>query len=287
LRRRAIRASCRADHAVLYAPVDIPLFAYVVREPGTLSTTLEFYAGTNNLGRGFDLGSAFLPPSPIYANFIASRCIARLGSVYCLVWTNPPPDSYTLSAMAKSTNSITGISLSRTSAPVSITIVTSKTNSNPIDVVSIVATDPLAIAGTNAWIWQGVTNTTPTWTNWPPPRWQWFTNWGPKNALFTVRCTGDASGAITVNYAIGGTASNGVDYAELPGYLSIPAGGAYGLIPIVPIDTGGTNYPRTVVLTLGPSTNNQVFQGSIDFIDPVGTSNSAGFYRAIPLANPP
>ena len=104
--------------------------------------------------------------------------------------------------------------------------------------MSIVATDPIAIAGTNAYVWRGVTNATPSWTNWSSATFQWFTNWGPKNALFTVRRFGDVSSNLNVNYSIGGTASNGVDYAALLGFVTVPAGSAYALIPIVPIDNG-------------------------------------------------
>ena len=234
-----------------------------------------------------------------------------------------------------------------TSAPVNITILASTTNPNPTDAVNIVATDPIAIAGTNACVWFGMTNATPAWTNWPPANWQSFTNWGPKNALFTVCRFGDASRAMTVNYHIGGTASNGVDYATLPGSVTLPAGGVYALIPIVPIDT--SSFPKTVVLTLTPSTNappdygvsvppraaalilhawprplpfllpdgrfhfyypgpdgawfgiqtltdmtnwscvstNQVFQGSIDFVDPDSATNSVRLYRVAPQAGPP
>ena len=347
-----VRITSPANRATFYAPVDIPIFAYLAyaRLGDVIFTNVEFYAGTNNLGSGFDLGSATLPPSPIYANIIFSKLIARLGSVYCLVWTNAPAGTYALTAVASGYNIIeplNNLGLSRTSAPVNITILASTTNTNPTDVVNIVATDPIAIAGTNSCVWLGMTNATPAWTGWPPPSWQSFTNWGPKDALFTVRRFGDASDAITVNYNIGGTASNGVDYATLPGYVIIPAGGAYALIPIVPIDTN--NFPKTVILTLTPSTNtppdymvgfprravalilrawprplpfllpdgsfhlnatgpdgawfcvqystdlvnwscvstNQVFQGSIDFVDPDAPNNSMRFYRAAPQTGPP
>jgi hypothetical protein len=164
-----------------------------------------------------------------------------------------------------------------------------------------------------------------------------------------VKRFGDASSDLTVNYSIGGTASNGMDYAALPGFVTVPAGSAYALIPIVPIDTGASNVSKTVVLTLTPSTNtppdyiigfqpraaaliwenwlrppsavlpdgsfhvtatgpdgawfcvqyssdlvnwspvctNQVFQGSIDFIDPDAANNASRFYRAVPVANAP
>jgi hypothetical protein len=118
-----------------------------------------------------------------------------------------------------------------------------------------VATDPIAIVGTNSWIWPGQTNPTPAWTNWPPPIAASCTNWGPKNALFTVRRFNDDSSAVTVNYSIGGTASNGVDYAMLPGYVTMVAGEAHVLIPIVPIDHGPPYGPKTVILTLTQPTN--------------------------------
>jgi hypothetical protein len=265
-----VRITSPPNRATFYAPVDIPIFAYVVpyiiekdarglnEDVPVTFTNVEFFAGTNDLGPGYDLGSSTPPPSPFLANLVLTKLNAdRLGSRYCLVWTNAPLGAYALTAVASGHRAglepLTLEPVSCTSAPVNITILASTTNSNPTDVVSIVATDPIAIAGTNACVWLGMTNVTPAWTNWPPPNWRSFTNWGPKNALFTVRRFGDASDTITVNYHIGGTASNGVDYATLPGTVTIPAGGAFALIPIVPIDTN--NFPKTVVLTLTPSTN--------------------------------
>jgi hypothetical protein len=32
---------------------------------------------------------------------------------------------------------------------------------------------------------------------------------------------------------------------------------------------------------------NQVFQGSIDFVDPDAANNASRFYRAVPILNPP
>jgi hypothetical protein len=231
---------------------------------------------------------------------------------------------------------------------VNITILATATNTNPTDIVSIDAIDSIAIAGTNAYVWRGVTNATPTWTNWSNAVFQWFTNWGPKNAIFAVKRFGNATSDLTVNYSIGGTASNGVDYAALPGFVTVPAGSAYALISIVPIDNGASNVSKTVVLALTPSTNtppnyivgypsraaaliwenwlrvpssiladgsfhltasapdgawfyvqystdlvnwsttstNQVFQGSIDFVDPA-PKDSSRFYRAVPVASAP
>jgi len=252
-----VRITSPANHATFYAPVDIPLFAYVslriAADPQVPSfgevTNVEFYAGTIDLGRGLNLGLARVSPSPVYGNFVSASPISRLGNTYCLVWTNVPPGTYALTAVA------TGDHLNRTSPPVNITVLVSPTNANPLDVVSVVATDPIAIAGTNYWFWRGLTNATPAWTNWPTAPLMWFTNWGPKNALFTVKRIGDVSGSLTVNYSLGGTASNGVDYAALPGYVTFPAGAAFSLIPIVPIDNGASSVIKTVLLRLTPSTN--------------------------------
>jgi hypothetical protein len=257
----AVRIISPANHAVFFAPVDIPIFAYVdshlLYAPAEVAlTNVEFFANGVDLGPGFDLGSTVRPPPPIFANLAAAQPSPRFkGSVFCLVWTNAPAGAYALTAVAQARIALNG-GLSRTSAPVNITILVSPTNASLPDIVSIVATDPIAIARTNAsWVWPGMTNATPAWTDWPPAQWQNFTNWGPKDAFFTVRRFGDASGSLTVNYSIGGTASNGVDYAALPGTVTIPAGEACALIPIVPIDNGATNFAKTVVLTLTPDTN--------------------------------
>jgi len=334
-----------ANHAAFFTPVDIPLFATVVDAPHT--TNVEFYAGTNYLGPAVNLGQAtrppifqFAPPEPL------------LDSIWCLVWSNVPAGSYSLTVRNRGTDLLLGQNryLSRTSAPVNITVVGSTATNNGPDVVSVVATDPVAVSGTNSWTWWGMTNTTPSWTNWPPPHWQLFTNWGPKNGLFTVRRFGDASDAVTVAYTLTGTATNGTNYAALPGSVTIPAGVAYALIPVVPIDTGPPYLPKTVILTLTPPTataprysvgfppravvviehdwvrtfspailadgsftlnaagpdgawfdvetsadllnwtsagTNQVFQGSIDFVDINASSNAAHFYRVTPQNGPP
>ena len=342
-----VRITSPANHATFYAPVDIPIFAYA-RLPslGYLAptansvTNVEFFANAIDLGSGVNL-SATNRPILLYK---ATPSLSLLSSLYCFVWTNAPVGSFALTAVATSSSG-----LSRTSAPVNITILATATNTNPTDIVSIDAIDPIAIAGTNAYVWRGVTNATPTWTNWSGAAFQWFTNWGPKNAIFAVKRLGDASSDLTVNYSIGGTASNGVDYAALPGFVTVPAGSAYALIPIVPIDTGASNVSKTVVLTLTPSTNtppdyivgfppraaalilenwlrppsavladgsfhvtatgpdgawfyvqystdlvnwlpvctNQVFQGSIDFVDPNAPNSASRFYRAVPIVNLP
>lgn len=233
-----------ANRAVFYAPVDIPIFAYV-RDTLLAVTNVEFYAGTNDLGPGTRLQIA-VAPSPY-----PTRTYGR--DQFSLVWTNPPPGTYALMAVA--VGGYFGKS-SATSAPVNITVLASSpTATNATDVASIVATDPVAIEGTNCWVWRGLTNSTPSWTNWLAPVWEWFTNCGPKNATFTVRRFGDCTAPLTLNYTTGGTATNGVDYVFLPGVVTIPAGQAYALLTVVPTDDGIPGINKTVSLTLAPSTN--------------------------------
>jgi hypothetical protein len=131
-------------------------------------------------------------------------------------------------------------------------------------VVTIVATDPVAVEGTNCWGWPSETNRWPTGTTntitldptRPIPIW-WFTNCGPKNAVLTVRRAGDTNGELVVSYAIGGTAVNGVDYDALPGVVKIPAGAHKASILIVPKEGQPTNslhpdWVKTVLLRLTP-----------------------------------
>ncbi len=155
--------------------------------------------------------------------------------------------------------------LAATSAPVKITVLPPVTcPTNEIPAVSIVATDPVAIEGTNCWVWLGLANTNvpPNWSNWVSPSafCRWFTNCGPEDAVFTVSRLGATSNSLTVNYFISGTASNGLDYMALPGAVTIPAGHSAATITIVPLDnptnTATNRAVETVILSLTPSTNN-------------------------------
>ena len=112
-------------------------------------------------------------------------------------------------------------------------------------VVHIVAVDLVAYEDPNLPEWGIQTRQTPS-----------------RKAAFQVWRSGSASRALTVNYSVGGSASNGVDYAALSGEVTIPAGSRFARILVRPIDDNdveqgfvGTNYisSETVVLTLQPS----------------------------------
>ncbi|HSU56783.1 MAG TPA: Ig-like domain-containing protein [Candidatus Dormibacteraeota bacterium] len=231
-----VRITSPANGAVFHAPVNIPILAYA-HDPDDAVASVAFFAGQTDLGAGHLLnvaGSTAIPPT----------------NVYFLLWSNAPAGIYPLTAVATDTRG-----LASTSDPVTITIVPPRpppTNRPPI--VNLVASDPIAIEGTNCWVWPGLTNPVPAWSNWISATAfrRLFTNCGPKDALFTVHRLGSTNETLTVNYAIGGTASNGVDYVALPGSVTFAAGQVDALIPIVPIDDGPPDISSTVILKLTP-----------------------------------
>jgi len=241
-----VRIISPANGSVFHAPVDVPLYAFA-NDPDGLVASVEFFSGTDSLGFGqrvpvvTPLASGGIvfggPVPPIYPT-----------NLFFLIWSNAPVGTDTLTAVATDNRGI-----SSTSTPVNVAVLPSQpppTNRPPI--VSIVATDPIAIEGTNCWVWSGETNSPTTWTAWPTAVCRFFTNCGPKTATFTVRRFGDTNNGLTVPYDIGGTASNGVDYVALPGSATIAAGERRALITIVPIDDGPPDVNKTVILTLLP-----------------------------------
>jgi hypothetical protein len=249
-----VRITCPPNNAVFLAPVDIALLAYA-NDPAGYVASVEFFAGSNSLGFGLPLPSAQPPPSAIPPG----PPLFQTNS-FELIWSNAPVGSNAITAVA-----IDNLGLAATSAPVNITVLPQPPPAtNRVAVVSIVATDPIAIAGTNCWVWLGLadTNVPPCWSNWVSPVavLRWFTNCGPEDATFTVCRAGATNSSLTVPYSIGGTASNGVDYAALPGVVTIPAGQTEAMITIVPMNlptnSAANTAIQTVILSLTPSTNN-------------------------------
>jgi hypothetical protein len=234
---------------ILFAPMNIPLVAFANSPDGQIAS-VQFFAGTNSLGFGAPFQAPIVSPPeggqpiPIWP---------RPTNLFLLTWTNPAPGSYDLFAVATD-----GSGSSSTSAPISISVFPSviPPPTNLPNLVGVVATDPIAIAGTNCWIWRGLTNSAGSWTQWVSPVaiWQSFTNCGPKDAAFTVHRFGDNGSNLVVSYTLTGSATNGIDYVALPGSVVIPAGENAAVISLLPIENG-SNYVRTVFLTLDASTN--------------------------------
>ncbi len=242
-----VRITSPPNNAVFRAPANIPLLAYA-RDPLGYVSTVQFFAGSNSLGFGLPVPWSVLPPmwpvAPVPPIFQTNT--------FELIWSNAPVGSNVLTAVA--TDNSGDIA---TSPPVNITVLPQPPPpTNLPDIVGIVATDPIAISGTNCWPWLGLSNAPPTWSNWVSPTalWRWFTNRGPQDATFTLRREGATNDDLTVTYAIGGTASNGVDYVALPGVATIPAGQTETMITVVPTDETN-DATETVILRLDPSTN--------------------------------
>src|SRR3972149_798376 len=73
---------------------------------------------------------------------------------------------------------------------------------------------------------------------------------GPTNGQFTVTRTGATTSALTVNYAISGTATNGIDYSTLSASVTIAAGSATATVTVTPLVDALTEGTETVILTL-------------------------------------
>jgi hypothetical protein len=234
-----VRITSPPEGAVYRAPVNIPIFAFAA-DRDDLVASVEFFADGVSLGQGRHV-MATAGPGPTASN------------VWALVWTNAAlGTNIPLTALATDARGASTLS-----DPVHISVLASPpppTNRPPI--VSIIASDPIAIEGTNCWPWIGPT-AVPSWTNWlgGTPTCRFFTNCGPKNATFTVYRLGDTNDTLTVTYNIGGTASNGVDYVPLPGWVDVPAGQRRADITVVPLDDGPPDITSTVILRLNPGTN--------------------------------
>jgi Bacterial Ig domain/Calx-beta domain len=207
--------------AIYIAPANITLLAGAFDADGTVST-VEFFEGGNSLGIATN--------NPISAG---------AANAFHLNWPNVSAGQYILTAVATDNQGATG-----TSAPVRVVVKTGPLT-NPPPIVSIVATDPIAVEnpGTNRFIL--------------PPIAMTFTNYigGTNTATFLVRRVGDTNNDLTVSYDIGGTASNGVDYVALPGNVTIPAGQRFALITVIPLENIDATAKRfeTVILSLRPA----------------------------------
>ena len=156
-----VRIISPANGSVFRSPINIPLFAFAY-DPDGFVTSVEFFAGATSLGFGHPVTAVPppLPPGPVQPPIL----IVVPTNYWELTWSNAPVGNYALTAVATDNGGATTTS----APPVNITILPSPpppTNRPPI--VNIVATDPVAIEGTNCWVWPGETNLPPTWAAWP------------------------------------------------------------------------------------------------------------------------
>ena len=197
------------------APANLAVRAVTV--DSNIIRTVEFFANGASIGLTTNSGGGMMTNS-------------TQANPFAVGWSNVLAGNYTLLAIARDS-----AGLSATSAPVSISVVTSRP-----PVITLFAPDPVAVEGTNY----------PAWTNPHGPATNYIS--GTNTATFLVHREGSTNDPITVSFSIGGTATNGIDYLQIPDSLTIPAGKTYGLITIVPLDDlDSTNRPYdTVVFSL-------------------------------------
>ncbi len=73
---------------------------------------------------------------------------------------------------------------------------------------------------------------------------------GPNTGTFTISRTGSTASAIGVKYNITGTATEVVDYNDLPGFVTIPAGSSSANVVITPASDTLAEGDETVTLTI-------------------------------------
>ena len=73
---------------------------------------------------------------------------------------------------------------------------------------------------------------------------------GPDAGTFTVSRSGSTAGALTVNFGIGGAATNGTDYQNIAASVTIANGQSNATVTITPIDDALSEGSESVVLTL-------------------------------------
>jgi hypothetical protein len=85
---------------------------------------------------------------------------------------------------------------------------------------------------------------------------------------FTVNISNPSDADTVINYTIGGSAANGIDYQTLTGTVTIPAGSVSAVIDVMPVDDQQFEGDETVTLTL-----DSIISGDADIS--LGAANSA------------
>jgi hypothetical protein len=73
---------------------------------------------------------------------------------------------------------------------------------------------------------------------------------GTKPGIFTLTRSGDPTVALTVTYSMGGSATNGIDYAALSGTLTFGVGQGSATVVVNPVDDNLVEGSESVVLTI-------------------------------------
>jgi hypothetical protein len=250
--------------SVFEAGTDLPIVARA-SDPDDRVWTVEFFAGTNSLGivtnhppvvrtpiLASNIDPAFDVDAMIYPELDDSPDLDAVripGSLFSLIWLNIPVGHHVLTAVATDS-----FGASTRSAPVEIKVF----EPPPEPVVTVLASDPVASE--------------------PEPTAAFL-----DTATFKIHRTGSTDFPLTVYYRLSGTASNGVDYRELPRTVTIARGERTAPVIIEPLDDNLSERRESVVLTLMPPVCIAIFPPPPDCYV-VGRAHAA---RAVILDNDP
>jgi hypothetical protein len=206
---------------------DLPLEVHY-RIGGTASNSVDYLAISNRVT--LPAGSSFtrLHIRPIYDTLDEGieTVVLHLQEPICAAIFPPPPGCYRVGSPGEATVYIADFATPPT---------------NDLPVVTLSVPDPIAAEGTNCWC---------RFTASHEEEHLHRTN---NPARFLISRTGPIEAALTVNYSIGGTASNGMDYATLSGEATVPAGHRSVPVLIIPIDDQLTEGIETVKLRINAS----------------------------------
>ena len=97
---------------------------------------------------------------------------------------------------------------------------------------------------------------------------------------FYLSRTGSSTAALTVNYTLSGTATNGVDYQTLPGSITIPAGAPGVDLPVTPLQDTLAEGTESIVLTLAAGSYSRGVAATIYLTDDETPAPAVGFAAA-------
>jgi N-acetylneuraminic acid mutarotase len=100
------------------------------------------------------------------------------------------------------------------------------------------------------------------------------------NGAFTVTRSGSTAAALTVNLAVAGTATNGVDYNQIFSTVTIPAGAASVVVPVTVKDDTLVEGAETAILTVTPGTGYTV--GTASATVTIADNDSASTVPTLP-----
>lgn len=102
-----------------------------------------------------------------------------------------------------------------------------------------------------------------------------------------IRTSTNIASALTVSYAVSGTATAGTDYTALTGTVTIPANSTTGTISVVPKTDSTTEPIETVIVTLSPQSAYAIIgqsQATVQILDASATLPSVSVSASSPSA---